>query len=77
MLNVESNVFVSGRGFYIAIGGAISEHGFAHISSALQDKGFKCKLTDRSDDMAMISVQGPKRLARDAIAVLHSVTEMF
>jgi glycine cleavage system aminomethyltransferase T len=53
----------AGKGFYIAVGGAIGEHGFAHIQNALQDRRFNCRLTDCTDDMVMISIQGPKRFS--------------
>jgi len=49
------------KGFYLAIGGAIIEHSLAHIRTILQDHKFKCTLDDVSDDMTMISIQGPKR----------------
>jgi sarcosine dehydrogenase len=57
-----------GKGFYLAIGGTLIEHGFGHIMNIIQDKRFNCQLVDVSDDMAMISIQGPK--SRD---ILQSV----
>jgi len=50
------------RGFYLAIGGAIIEHASAHIRQVLQDHKFDCRLEEVSDDMTMMSIQGPKRL---------------
>uniref|UniRef100_A0A3Q3K129 Sarcosine dehydrogenase, mitochondrial n=1 Tax=Monopterus albus TaxID=43700 RepID=A0A3Q3K129_MONAL len=52
----ESN----GDAYYLAIGGGIAEHSWNHIRSVLQDQGFRCQLTDYSEDMGMISIQGPK-----------------
>lgn len=52
---------VVGHGFYLAIGGAIIQHGFSYIQNVIQDQCFNCQLVDVSEDMAMISVQGPKR----------------
>uniref|UniRef100_A0A7N6FBQ7 Sarcosine dehydrogenase n=1 Tax=Anabas testudineus TaxID=64144 RepID=A0A7N6FBQ7_ANATE len=52
----ESN----GDAYYLAIGGAVAEHNWNHIRTVLQDQGFRCNLTDHSEDMGMISIQGPK-----------------
>uniref|UniRef100_A0A3Q1ETL4 Sarcosine dehydrogenase, mitochondrial n=1 Tax=Acanthochromis polyacanthus TaxID=80966 RepID=A0A3Q1ETL4_9TELE len=52
----ESN----GDAYYLAIGGGVAEHNWNHIRSVLQDQGFRCQLTDHSEDMGMISIQGPK-----------------
>ncbi|XP_055081701.1 sarcosine dehydrogenase, mitochondrial isoform X2 [Periophthalmus magnuspinnatus] len=52
----ESN----GDAYYLAIGGGVAEHNWNHISTVLQDQGFHCQLTDHSEDMGMISIQGPK-----------------
>lgn len=47
--------------YYLAIGGGVAEHNWNHIRTTLQDQGFHCQLTDHSEDMGMISIQGPKR----------------
>jgi len=47
--------------YYLAIGGGVAEHNWNHIRTTLQDQGFHCELTDHSEDMGMISIQGPKR----------------
>lgn len=60
-----------GRGFYVAIGGAIIQHGFSYIQDVIQDRGFDCHLEDVSDDMALLSVQGPK--SRDLLQSLVDV----
>uniref|UniRef100_A0A4W6CBU1 Sarcosine dehydrogenase n=1 Tax=Lates calcarifer TaxID=8187 RepID=A0A4W6CBU1_LATCA len=46
--------------YYLAIGGGVAEHNWNHIRTVLQDQGFRCQLTDHSEDMGMISIQGPK-----------------
>lgn len=51
----------SGDAYYLAIGGGVAEHNWNHIKTVLQDQGFRCELTDHSEDMGMISIQGPKR----------------
>ncbi|CAG5867347.1 sarcosine dehydrogenase, mitochondrial [Menidia menidia] len=49
-----------GDAYYLAIGGGVAEHNWNHIKSVIQDQGFRCHLTDHSEDMGMISIQGPK-----------------
>ncbi|XP_053329646.1 sarcosine dehydrogenase, mitochondrial isoform X2 [Spea bombifrons] len=49
-----------GDGYYLAIGGAVAEHNWGHIRAVLQDQNFKCKLIDCSEDLGMISIQGPE-----------------
>uniref|UniRef100_A0A673APW3 Sarcosine dehydrogenase n=1 Tax=Sphaeramia orbicularis TaxID=375764 RepID=A0A673APW3_9TELE len=53
----------SGDAYYLAIGGGVAEHNWNHIRTVLQDQGFHCHLTDFSEDMGMISIQGPKSRA--------------
>ncbi|TNN70718.1 Sarcosine dehydrogenase, mitochondrial [Liparis tanakae] len=50
----------NGDVYYLAIGGGVAEHNWNHIRTTLQDQGFRCELTDHSEDMGMISIQGPK-----------------
>lgn len=50
-----------GDAYYLAIGGGVAEHNWNHIRTVLQDQGFRCQLADHSEDMGMISIQGPKR----------------
>ncbi|XP_077986603.1 sarcosine dehydrogenase, mitochondrial-like [Glandiceps talaboti] len=49
----------SGAAFYIAAGGGNSQQSYSHILTVIQDMKFDCELVDKSDDMGMISVQGP------------------
>ncbi|KAI1904792.1 hypothetical protein AGOR_G00009330 [Albula goreensis] len=49
-----------GDGYYLAIGGGVAQHNWSHIQTVLQDEGFRCQLLDHSEDMGMISIQGPK-----------------
>ncbi|XP_018084950.1 sarcosine dehydrogenase, mitochondrial isoform X2 [Xenopus laevis] len=48
-----------GDGYYLAVGGAVAQHNWSHISTVLQDEKFNCKLIDCSEDQGMISIQGP------------------
>jgi len=49
-----------GAGFYIAAAGGAAYQNLAHIQKTIQDAGFKVQLEDRSRDMGMLSLQGPK-----------------
>ncbi|XP_048875339.1 sarcosine dehydrogenase, mitochondrial isoform X3 [Brienomyrus brachyistius] len=49
-----------GHGYYLAVGGAVAQHNWSHIQAVLQDRGFRCTLLDHSEDIGMISIQGPK-----------------
>uniref|UniRef100_F7E429 Sarcosine dehydrogenase, mitochondrial n=1 Tax=Equus caballus TaxID=9796 RepID=F7E429_HORSE len=48
-----------GDGYYLAVGGAVAQHNWSHISTVLQDHKFRCQLVDSSEDLGMISIQGP------------------
>uniref|UniRef100_A0A8C6EBU7 Sarcosine dehydrogenase n=1 Tax=Microcebus murinus TaxID=30608 RepID=A0A8C6EBU7_MICMU len=48
-----------GDGYYLAVGGAVAQHNWSHITTVLQDQKFRCQLIDSSEDLGMISVQGP------------------
>uniref|UniRef100_A0A8C9PLR3 Sarcosine dehydrogenase n=1 Tax=Spermophilus dauricus TaxID=99837 RepID=A0A8C9PLR3_SPEDA len=48
-----------GDGYYLAVGGAAAQHNWSHISTILQDQKFRCQLIDSSEDLGMISIQGP------------------
>ncbi|XP_074650089.1 sarcosine dehydrogenase, mitochondrial-like [Tubulanus polymorphus] len=57
-----------GVGYYLAVGGAAGQQGWSHITSIIQDQKFNCQLIDHTDDMGMLSVQGPK--SRDILKSL-------
>lgn len=48
-----------GDGYYLAVGGAVAQHNWSHITTVLQDRKFQCQLIDSSEDLGMISIQGP------------------
>ncbi|KAM5328827.1 sarcosine dehydrogenase, mitochondrial isoform 2-T2 [Glossophaga mutica] len=48
-----------GDGFYLAVGGAAAQHCWSHLTAVLQDRRFRCRLVDCSEDLGMISIQGP------------------
>ncbi|XP_020837604.1 sarcosine dehydrogenase, mitochondrial isoform X2 [Phascolarctos cinereus] len=64
------NPSFEGDGYYLAVGGAVAQHNWSHITTVLQDKKFNCQLIDCSEDIGMISIQGPK-----SRAVLQEVLE--
>lgn len=52
---------MQGKGFYITVNGDATYHTFAHIRNAIEDGGFNAQIIDSSQDMSMISIQGPNR----------------
>jgi hypothetical protein len=50
-----------GDGYYLAVGGAVAQHNWSHITTVLQDQKFRCQLVDSSEELGMISIQGPAR----------------
>ncbi|KAM9176625.1 sarcosine dehydrogenase, mitochondrial [Mergus octosetaceus] len=59
-----------GDGYYLAIGGAVAQHNWSHITAVLQDMKLQCQLIDCSEELGMMSLQGP--LSR---AVLQEVLD--
>lgn len=57
----ESCASPPGDGYYLAVGGAVAQHNWSHITTVLQDWRFRCQLVDSSEDLGLISVQGPAR----------------
>lgn len=39
----------------------MAQHNWSHITTVLQDHKFQCQLIDSSEDLGMISIQGPAR----------------
>jgi len=60
----------SGYGYYIAAAGGAAYQNLAHIQTTVQDAGFNVRIEDRSRDMGMLSLQGPR--AKD---ILKRLTE--
>jgi len=59
--NVFLVLFSQGRGFYIVTNGLSAYHTWAHIHYILSEENFKVGLTDLSEKIGVLSVQGPKR----------------
>lgn len=58
------------RGFYIAAAGFSAEHTKTHFKTVIQDQRFNCELLDATEQMSLLSVQGPK--SRDVLQALTS-----
>lgn len=41
----------------------MAQHNWSHITTVLQDRKFQCKLLDCSEELGMMSIQGPLRSA--------------
>nr|XP_011714177.1 sarcosine dehydrogenase, mitochondrial-like [Macaca nemestrina] len=44
---------------HLAVGRAVAQHNLSHITTVLQDQKFRCQLIDSSEDLSMVSIQGP------------------
>ena len=45
--------------FYVTAGGGSYSRDFKHIEHVIDERGFDCKMRNKSDDYAMLSVMGP------------------
>nr|XP_039249163.1 sarcosine dehydrogenase, mitochondrial-like [Styela clava] len=45
--------------YYMTVGGATTEYCKAHVNKVMQDYNVSCKIEDKTDEMGIISVQGP------------------
>lgn len=48
-----------GKAFYIVAGGASASQTIAHIKEAIQKKNFSANITDVTQEMGVLSIQGP------------------
>lgn len=46
----------------MSVGGATTEYCKAHVNKVIQDEKLNCSIEDKTDQMGIISLQGPKRL---------------
>ncbi|KAF5292544.1 hypothetical protein FQR65_LT01690 [Abscondita terminalis] len=61
---------LKGKGYYIVAGGASGYHTVCHLKKEIQKKGFRAVITDVTDKLGVLSIQGPK--SRE---ILQSITE--
>ena len=45
----------------MTVGGVTTEYCKGHLKDQLSPLGLKCNVEDRTEDMAILSLQGPKR----------------
>jgi glycine cleavage system aminomethyltransferase T len=64
-------LFSQGRGFYIVTNGLSAYHTWAHIHYVVSEKNFRVGLTDLSEKIGVLAVQGPKRCV--FVCVCHTV----
>jgi len=60
--------FFSGKGFYVAVSGDAVYHTFAHMKTAVEDGGFNAQVVNLSQDVSLLSIQGPN--SRDLLQKL-------
>ncbi len=58
---LQIKTFITDRGFYLAVGGGAAQHGYSYVRDIIQNEEWNCRILDHSEDMALISVQGPRR----------------
>ncbi|XP_066146698.1 sarcosine dehydrogenase, mitochondrial [Euwallacea fornicatus] len=61
---------LKGKGYYVVAGGLSGYHTKSHLRKQLYKKGFKSRITEITDRLGILSIQGPK--SRE---LLQSVTE--
>lgn len=52
---------LQGRGYYIVAGGASAYHTLSHLRKEIEKRQFKAHVTDVTDKLGVLSIQGPKR----------------
>lgn len=52
---------LKGRGYYIVAGGASSYQTLTHLRREIEKKRFRAVISDVTDKMGILSIQGPKR----------------
>lgn len=50
---------LKGQGYYIVAGGASAFHTYNHLRKAIRDRGFQATVEDVTEQMGVISIQGP------------------
>lgn len=57
-------------GYYIVAGGASAYHTISHINEGIRHQGFNVKLSDITQDIGVLSLQGP-----NSRAILQNLTD--
>lgn len=61
---------LKGKGYYVVAGGASGYHTLSHLRKEIEKKNFKAHVTDVTDKLGVLSIQGPK-----SGEILQSITE--
>ena len=61
LLTCASFTILPDTEYYMTVGGVTTEYCKGHLSDHLSALDFKCNVEDRTEDMAILSLQGPKR----------------
>ncbi|XP_022914521.1 sarcosine dehydrogenase, mitochondrial [Onthophagus taurus] len=61
---------LKGRGYYIVAGGASGYHTTCHLRNEIEKKGFRAVISDVTERLGILSLQGPK-----SGEILQSITE--
>lgn len=65
--------------YYMTVGGMTTEYCKAHIKKIMHDCGIHCRLEDKTDEMGIISIQGPNRYLTILLAsqnhLKHAINE--
>lgn len=59
--NLPVFIELQGKAYYIVGDGAYGNHTLAHINEAVDEKRFNVNVTDLTDKIGIISIQGPNR----------------
>ena len=54
---------MTGKGYYLAIGGAIGQFAWCHLQREIHAQRFNVNLKDVSEQAGMLSIQGPNSRA--------------
>ena len=57
----SAHIIIGDKAFYITSGGGSGQHDFCHINNIINDMKFDCQLRDITENLGVLSVQGPLR----------------
>lgn len=52
---------LKGKGYYVVVAGAVGHQSLAHFRREITRKNFKAVITEITDRLGILSIQGPKR----------------
>lgn len=57
-------LLIKGKGFYIVSGGASAYYTYSHLTTTIRQKGFDAQVSDVTEDIGVLSIQGPNRYCK-------------